>query len=213
MSFSIDQARPVRDGEQLDIERLSAIWPRTFRAPMSRFLVEQFLHGHSNLTYLIKVGGDEWVLRRPPFGNRVKTAHDMGREYRILSRLHAVYPLAPEPVLYCEDESILGRPVLSDGAAARVILRGSPSTDRPLAPELVAAALRDPGRSHGRAACARLSRGWAGRARQAARIRPAPGDRLDQALSRRPYGRDARCGASRGLAGRATARPNRAERA
>ena len=87
MSFPIDQARPVRDGEQLDIARLSRLSGRALPGASRELSVEQFLHGHSNLTYLIKVGADEWVLRRPPFGNRVKTAHDMGREYRILSRL------------------------------------------------------------------------------------------------------------------------------
>ncbi len=124
MSFSIDQARPVRDGEQLDIERLSAYLATHLPGADEPVSVEQFLHGHSNLTYLIKVGADEWVLRRPPFGNRVKTAHDMGREYRILSRLHTVYPLAPQPVLYCEDESILGAPFYVMERRRGVILAG-----------------------------------------------------------------------------------------
>ena len=99
--------------------------------------VEQFPHGHSNLTYLLRVGGKEWVLRRPPFGNRVKTAHDMGREYRILSRLCHVYTPAPAPVLYCEDESIVGAPFYLMERRTGVILRGAPSPDRPMAPELV----------------------------------------------------------------------------
>src|SRR6185369_10630869 len=50
----------------------------------------------------------EYVLRRPPFGSKVKSAHDVGREFRILSKLHAVYPLAPEAMTFCEDESVLG---------------------------------------------------------------------------------------------------------
>ena len=44
--------------------------------------VEQFPHGHSNLTYLLRLGETELVLRRPPYGNQVKSAHDMGREQR-----------------------------------------------------------------------------------------------------------------------------------
>ncbi len=75
-----------------------------------RSTVEQFPHGHSNLTYLVRLGERERVLRRPPFGNRVKTAHDMGREYRILSRLCRVYEPAPCPLLYCDDEAVLGAP-------------------------------------------------------------------------------------------------------
>lgn len=56
------------------------------------------------------MGESEWVLRRPPAGSRVKSAHDMGREYRVLLPLHKVYPPAPKPLLFCEDESVLGAP-------------------------------------------------------------------------------------------------------
>src|SRR5262249_14132015 len=51
-----------------------------------------------------------WAGGGPPFGNQVKSAHDMGREYRVLSRLCEVYPLAPRPYAYCEDDSVLGAP-------------------------------------------------------------------------------------------------------
>jgi aminoglycoside phosphotransferase (APT) family kinase protein len=137
MSFPIDQARPVRDGEQLDIARLGDYLATHLPGGDRPLHVEQFLHGHSNLTYLITVGTDEWVLRRPPFGNRVKTAHDMGREYRILSRLCAVYPPAPRPALYCEDEAILGAPFYLMERRRGVILRGPHTADRPLTPELI----------------------------------------------------------------------------
>jgi aminoglycoside phosphotransferase (APT) family kinase protein len=137
MSFAIDQARPVREGEQLDITRLGDYLATHLPGGRCDLLVEQFPHGHSNLTYLIKAGGEEWVLRRPPFGNRVKTAHDMGREYRILSRLCQVYPPAPRPVLHCEDEAILGAPFYLMERRSGVILRGSPSPDRPISPDLV----------------------------------------------------------------------------
>jgi aminoglycoside phosphotransferase (APT) family kinase protein len=137
MSAPIDGTRPVRDGEQLDVARLSEYLAAHLRAAEGPLAVEQFPHGHSNLTYLIRVGGREWVLRRPPFGNRVKTAHDMGREYRILSKLCHVYAPAPAPALYCEDESVLGVPFYLMERRQGVILRRSPPPDRPLAPELV----------------------------------------------------------------------------
>ena len=77
------------------------------------------------------------MLRRPPFGNVVKSAHDMGREYRILSRLSAAYPLAPSPLLYCEDESVLGAPFYVMERRRGVILRRPPPPDRSMPAELV----------------------------------------------------------------------------
>jgi aminoglycoside phosphotransferase (APT) family kinase protein len=70
--------------------------------------VSQFPAGSSNLTYLVTVGGQDYVLRRPPFGNTVKTAHDMRREFDVLSHLSDVYPPAPRPVLFCDYESVIG---------------------------------------------------------------------------------------------------------
>ncbi len=137
MSAPIDEPRPVRAGEQLDSARLQAYLASHLPGAEGPLAVEQFPHGHSNLTYLIRLGDQEWVLRRPPFGNRVKTAHDMGREYRILSRLCRVYEPAPAPALYCEDESVLGAPFYLMERRKGVILRGTPPPDRPIPPELV----------------------------------------------------------------------------
>ncbi len=66
------------------------------------------------------------VLRRPPFGSKVKSAHDMSREYRVLSRLHAVYPQAPKALLYCEDPSVLGAPFYLMECVQGIILRRDP---------------------------------------------------------------------------------------
>ncbi len=137
MSFAIDEAGPVRDGEQLDVERLGAYLTAHLPDASGPIVVEQFPHGHSNLTYLIRLGDRELVLRRPPFANRVKTAHDMGREYRILSRLCRVYEPAPCPVLSCEDESILGAPFYLMERKRGIILRRPPSSDPALTPETV----------------------------------------------------------------------------
>ncbi|MCK6537360.1 MAG: phosphotransferase family protein [Polyangiaceae bacterium] len=108
----LDRAEPIRAGEELDLEPLA----RHLRERLpeidaqAELSVEQFPSGHSNLTYLVRAGDRQYVLRRPPFGSKVKTAHDMGREFRVLSKLHAVYPLAPEPLLHCADEGVLGAP-------------------------------------------------------------------------------------------------------
>jgi len=88
--------------------------------------MEQFPSGHSNLTYLVRLGSREFILRRPPFGSRVKTAHDMGREYRVLSKLHSAYPLAPKALLYCDDESVLGAPFYLMEPIRGVIIRRDP---------------------------------------------------------------------------------------
>jgi aminoglycoside phosphotransferase (APT) family kinase protein len=66
------------------------------------------------------------VLRRPPFGTKVKTAHDMGREFRVLSKLHSAYPLAPEVLLYCEDESVIGGPFYLMERLHGIIIRRDP---------------------------------------------------------------------------------------
>jgi aminoglycoside phosphotransferase (APT) family kinase protein len=125
MNPLVDGTRPVRPGEELDAARLQPLLARELGAA-GPLAIEQFPSGHSNLTYLVRAGEREWVLRRPPFGTQVKTAHDMGREHRILARLHAVYPLAPRPVLYCDDPSVLGAPFYLMERIRGVILRLDP---------------------------------------------------------------------------------------
>jgi aminoglycoside phosphotransferase (APT) family kinase protein len=71
-------------------------------------IVEQFQGGHSNLTYLLRFGDTECVLRRPPLGPVPPTAHDMAREHRWLTAMHPVFPLAPRPYLLCEDVAVAG---------------------------------------------------------------------------------------------------------
>jgi len=131
----IDTAAPVREGEQLDIARLQsflAALPEPIAGPVS---VEQFPQGFSNLTYLVRAGDQEFVLRRPPFGNRVKSAHDMGREYHVLSKLHKVYELAPRPLAYCEDDAVLGAPFYLMERRRGIILRKTLPSGLTLPPE------------------------------------------------------------------------------
>lgn len=104
-----DRAAEVRPGEELDLTRLAEFLRSYFPESQGPLVVRQFPSGHSNLTYFVSIAGREMVLRRPPFGSKVKSAHDMGREFRVLSRLHAVYP-APRALLYCDDAEILGAP-------------------------------------------------------------------------------------------------------
>lgn len=69
----------------------------------------KFKGGYSNLTYLVQAGEKEFVLRRPPLGLKISKAHDMGREFRILTALKkAGYHKIPNPVHCCTDESVIG---------------------------------------------------------------------------------------------------------
>jgi aminoglycoside phosphotransferase (APT) family kinase protein len=131
MSSLADRAGPIRPGEELPLERLEAYLKSQRPELTGPIAVEQFPQGHSNLTYLVRVGETELVLRRPPFGNQVKSAHDMGREFRVLSRLSPIYVPAPRPILYCVDQSVLGADFYIMERRQGVILRSH------LPPELV----------------------------------------------------------------------------
>ena len=98
----------VRPGEEIDVVRLREYMSGRLRDNDGEIEVEQFPAGSSNLTYLVRLGRAEYVLRRPPFGNTVKSAHDMGREFDVLSKLSAVYAPAPKPFLFCDDATIIG---------------------------------------------------------------------------------------------------------
>lgn len=105
-----DQARDTRPGEGLDSAGVEAFLKDSIPGLQGRMAIQQFPSGHSNLTYLITFGDREMVLRRPPLGTKAKTAHDMGREYRVLSALNEVYPYCPRTMAYTEDTSIIGCP-------------------------------------------------------------------------------------------------------
>lgn len=99
----------IRQGEELPWEKLEK-YLRNELPALCRgdFKVAQFHGGHANLTYLLAFGDQELVLRRPPFGKIAPGAHDMHREYRVLSKLNAAYSPAPEAYHFCDDHSIIG---------------------------------------------------------------------------------------------------------
>jgi len=108
--------------------------------------VEQFPGGHSNLTYLVRFGGLELVVRRPPFGHVPPAAHDVAREYRWLSALHPVYPLAPRPYLLCEEFDVIGSAFYVMERRRGVVVRGDeppPIKDNPSMRHRVGTALVD----------------------------------------------------------------------
>jgi len=117
-----DVPRDVRAGEELDLAKLGAYLEHALGAAGS-VTVQQFPGGHSNLTYLVHHGDRAYVLRRPPFGSKVKSAHDMGREYTVLSKLAPVYGRAPRVFAYEPTGDILGAPFYLMERRRGVILR------------------------------------------------------------------------------------------
>ncbi|RJX35366.1 MAG: phosphotransferase family protein [Desulfarculus sp.] len=103
-----DQAAPIRSGEELSRERLAAYLKQAVPELRGELEIEQFPRGFSNLTYLLKVGERQMVLRRPPHGTKAKSAHDMGREFRVLSALQGVFPYCPRPLAFCQDPAVMG---------------------------------------------------------------------------------------------------------
>ncbi len=86
-------------------------------------MLQQFGRGYSNLTYLVKIGERELVVRRAPPGVNIKSAHDMGREFRILGALAPVWPKAPRPIALCEDSAGSGSAFYVMERVRGVILR------------------------------------------------------------------------------------------
>lgn len=101
---------PVRPGEELPLDSLRDALRGQVEGDVDRLTVEQFPGGFSNLTYLVRLGDQEYVLRRAPLGPVAAKAHDMPREYRLLERVHPVLPVAPRPILLVEDAGVIGAP-------------------------------------------------------------------------------------------------------
>ncbi len=121
--MNLDSPKEVRQGEELDVMILEPFLKE--RLGLSGELkVSQFPGGFSNLTYSVELGTKSFVLRRPPFGVKVKSAHDMSREFKVLSALHPVFPKAPKAVLFCDDPAIMDAPFYLMERVKGVILRG-----------------------------------------------------------------------------------------
>jgi len=127
MQPNIDQPTDIRKGEQLDIDKLS-IYLKEHLTDFSEIKnVRQFPSGFSNLTYFIDTNLGEFVLRRPPFGANIKSAHDMKREFRVISMLQeAGYHKIPKPILLCEEETVLGAEFYLMERVQGIILRTKP---------------------------------------------------------------------------------------
>jgi aminoglycoside phosphotransferase (APT) family kinase protein len=116
--------KPIRAGEELNEANLKGFLQEKLHLETGEIEISQFPAGSSNLTYQIAFGSEEYVLRRPPFGNKVKTAHDMSREFNVLSKLSKVYSPAPKPLIYCDDETVIGSEFYLMERRRGLIIRG-----------------------------------------------------------------------------------------
>src|SRR5438270_12226104 len=107
-SLEAAQLIDERSDERLDTARLEPYLRAHLEGAKGPLSVRQFNGGKANLTYLIRFGSNEFVLRRPPLGPIPPGAHDMRREHRVLSVLYRRFPQAPRSLLLCEDESVIG---------------------------------------------------------------------------------------------------------
>ncbi len=126
-----EATRTVRKGEELHEQNLKKFLLQhgLIRDEKSELIVRQFYHGYSNLTYLLKMEGKEYVLRRPPFA-APKRGHNMGREFKVLHNLHTVFDKTPRPYAYSEDVAIIGAPFYLMNKVDGIILTANEARDR-----------------------------------------------------------------------------------
>ena len=138
-TYQTDTATNVRKGEEIELEKLN-LYLRNNAVQIGEVLeVTQFAGGFSNLTYCLKTSDREYVLRRPPFGANIKSAHDMGREFKVLSLLIKSYSKVPAPVIYCEDTEVMGAPFYIMERLEGVILRAANAPKMQLSAEVLRA--------------------------------------------------------------------------
>jgi aminoglycoside phosphotransferase (APT) family kinase protein len=136
--MNIDKAANIRQGEELDIEKLNQFLKDNIPNVGDIVEVAQFPGGFSNLTYLIKTETQEFVLRRPPFGASAKGGHDMGREFRVLTTLKSAgYSTIPTPLSMEATGDVLGVPFYVMERLQGVILRAKDAVNPHLTPEIM----------------------------------------------------------------------------
>ena len=94
----------------LDLERLGVWFAAEIPGAGGELQATLIAGGKSNLTYTVTDGTSTWVLRRPPLGHVLATAHDMAREHRVLSALRNTSVPVPAVYALCEDVDVIGAP-------------------------------------------------------------------------------------------------------
>src|SRR5579871_6187943 len=143
MTMGFSDTAAVRRGEELNTDALADYLRGKIEGAERGVSVEQFPGGHSNLTYLLRIGGAEYVLRRGPLGPVAPKAHDMAREFRVLQAVHAHFPEAPQVYDLCEDTSVLGAVFFIMERRRGVILRDTAPPTGAIEPRRVSQAVVD----------------------------------------------------------------------
>jgi len=126
----LDQTAPVRSGEELNKNALLTYLNNQLEKEETDLDIQQFPAGFSNLTYLIHFADQELVLRKPPLGAKIKSGHDMGREFRVLAGLGSIYHKIPKVHAYCDDPAVLGTPFYLMQRVRGIILRPKMQANR-----------------------------------------------------------------------------------
>ncbi|RJQ78838.1 phosphotransferase family protein [Pseudonocardiaceae bacterium YIM PH 21723] len=103
-----DKPKDLRDEDAFDAAALNAWLKSEVDGLGGEPEVKQFSGGASNLTYLLRYPDRELIMRRPPAGQKAKSAHDMGREYRVQKHLAPAFPYVPKMLAHCLDETVIG---------------------------------------------------------------------------------------------------------
>ncbi len=143
---SSDDTIAVRPDERLDEAAIAAYLRGKLPYADRALTIRQFGGGAANLTYLLDYGEVQYVLRRPPLGAVAKSAHDMGREYKVLSRLHEAFPAAPRALLYSDDGRVLNVPFFIMERKRGIVVRKTipaPFAEQPDAARRLSRALVD----------------------------------------------------------------------
>ena len=126
----LDQPTHIRAGEELDLPKLKDYLRDKISGFDKEISIKQFPGGYSNLTYFVQAGEHEYVLRRPPFGANIKSAHDMEREFTVLTKLReAGFTKVPDAIHLCADENVMGAKFYLMKRVNGVILRNRLTKD------------------------------------------------------------------------------------
>ena len=135
--MQLDNSIPLKQGEQFDISRLNNYLLETVPIIGTITNISRFPGGYSNITYCIQTANKEWVLRMPPAGAQIQSAHDMGREYRVLNFLKPHYSKVPAVLHYCENPAITGAPFYMMERIKGVVLRAGNAPNMQIDSELM----------------------------------------------------------------------------